>query len=125
MMNHRDQYTIYFIKPVGMAGPIKIGLSENPKRRLNEYRAWSPFVLEMVGTVPGNWDDEQFLHECLADDHSHGEWFHPSAQVQRVIERVISAGGVDVIRGWLKPVANVRSKNNRMTRARHAAEISA
>jgi hypothetical protein len=121
-MNRVDQYTIYFIKPIGMTGPIKIGLSGNPKKRLNEYRAWSPFVLEMIGTVPGNWDDEQFLHECLADDHSHGEWFRPSQRVRDVVEHVIFAGGVWAVRGLITRVANVRSKNNRMTRARHAAE---
>jgi hypothetical protein len=120
-MNFRDQFKIYFIRPVGMAGPIKIGLSENPEKRLNEFKGWSPLELELFGVIPGNWDDEQFLHECLADDHSHGEWFHPSAQDQRAVEQVIAAGGVSVIRGVLTPVANVRAMKNRATRAKSAA----
>lgn len=115
-MNSRDQFTVYFLKPVGMSGPIKIGLSENPKRRINEFKNWSPFKLEMIGTAPGTWADEQFLHECLVEHHSHGEWFHASPLVLDAVEQVISSGSIDTLRQSLKPVANLRAKKNRATR---------
>lgn len=115
-MNFRDQFKVYFVKPVGASGPIKIGLSGNPQKRINEIKGWCPFELEMIGAVPGSWADEQFLHECLAEHHSHGEWFHASPLVLNTIEHVLYAGGVWAVRG-LRPVANLRAKKNRLTRA--------
>lgn len=124
-MNFRDQFTIYFIKPVGLTGPIKIGLSKHPERRLDEFRGWSPLELEMIGTVPGNWADEQFLHECLAEHHSHGEWFFPSPEVITAVEQVIAHAGVAAIKSHLVPAGNLRSKKNRMTRSKRLAEAIA
>jgi hypothetical protein len=37
----RQSY-VYFIKPVGLPGPIKIGFSVNTRERLLSLGAWSP-----------------------------------------------------------------------------------
>lgn len=103
-----------------MDGPIKIGLSGNPGRRIKEFRTWSPFELEIVGAVPGSWADEQFIHECLADHHSHGEWFNPTPEVLSAITDVIQQGSVDALRGRLQPIANLRARKNRATRLKRA-----
>jgi hypothetical protein len=123
-MNFRDRFVVYFIKPVGLVGPIKIGLSENPQRRIDEFRTWSPFELEIIGTIAGSWADEQFLHECLAADHSHGEWFFPSREVLRAVDEVISSGGIKSLRARLQPVENLRSRKNRATRLKRGVVVA-
>jgi hypothetical protein len=116
-MNFRDQFTVYFIKPVGLNGPVKIGLSSNPTRRLAEFGAWSPIPLEIIGTIPGTWADEQYLHECFADDHLHGEWFCYSDALAVAIKKILADGNLRHARENLKPLLNLRSKKNRATRS--------
>lgn len=67
---------LYFIKPVGMDGPIKIGCSKEPEHRLQGLAYWSPVPLEIMAFVPGSFDLERNVHQCFADAHSHKEWFH-------------------------------------------------
>lgn len=72
---------VYFIKPAGMEGPIKIGCSMVPEERLISLASWSPFPLELVVAVPGDRDLERNIHECFASDFSHHEWFRPSQKL--------------------------------------------
>jgi hypothetical protein len=66
---------VYFVKPVGQRGPVKIGVSMNPQRRLAEFQAASPVALEMIGTMRGGHVTECRLHATFADLRLHGEWF--------------------------------------------------
>ena len=97
---------IYFIKPVGHAGPIKIGTSVSPESRLHDLGAWSPLPLELIGAVEGSIADEFYLHRCFADCHSHREWFTPTPKLIASIEAILSAGTVDAVRSDLKPVGD-------------------
>lgn len=81
---------IYFIKPVGMDGPIKIGYSKKPEIRLLALSSWSPFTLEIIGTTPGGSQDENFLHRRFADLHTHREWFRSSPLLREVIARILA-----------------------------------
>lgn len=101
---------VYFIKPVGMDGPIKIGHSTNPPKRLLDLGAWSPFPLELIGSVPGVLADESFIHDCFADIHSHREWFKPEPALLQAIAKVLAAGSVDVLRGVLTPTGKIRGR---------------
>ncbi|HEX2753662.1 MAG TPA: GIY-YIG nuclease family protein [Alphaproteobacteria bacterium] len=95
---------VYFIKPTAYSGPIKIGCSKWPDNRLSDILAWSPIPLEILGSVPGDFSDERYLHRCFADAHSHKEWFHPTPKLKATIQTILLAGTVDVVRGDLKPV---------------------
>lgn len=77
---------VYFIKPVGKPGPIKIGCSQSPDARLESINAWAPHPLEMLVSIPGSFELERRLHTCFSAFHSHGEWFHPSDEMARGIE---------------------------------------
>lgn len=123
MINSRDLFKVYFAKPVGTVGPIKIGISINPEYRCRECEAWSPFLLELIGSVPGRKADENFLHDCLADHHSHGEWFHAAPLVLEMIDAVVSAGGFDAVRANFVPIRCVRSKKISDTRARYGSSL--
>lgn len=81
---------VYFIKPAGMPGPIKIGCSYIPTERLSALSTWSPFALEIIATVEGGQRLERNIHECFADLHSHREWFHAGARLVEAIEKIKS-----------------------------------
>lgn len=99
----RNSY-IYFMKPVGMDGPIKIGCSYLPERRLSTLATWSPFKLEIITTIAGGQRLERNIHECFADFHSHREWFRAGQRLLDAISR-LKAG---------EPVERVINLNNRV-----------
>lgn len=99
---------VYFIKPAGMSGPIKIGCSYLPANRLIDLTMWSPFKLEVIGFVEGTTKDERFLHRCFAHLHSHAEWFHPAPQLQEAIQNILEKG-VLYARDNLTPTGKIRS----------------
>ena len=76
---------LYFIRPVGMQGPVKIGSSNIPERRLEALMKWSPYVLEIVATAPGSHALEFNVQDCFYDDLLHHEWFHPSARLDKLM----------------------------------------
>lgn len=85
---------VYFIKPVGMDGPIKIGCSGAPLGRLKTFSTWSPFELELMGSVEGGHSDETALHRRFSDMHTRHEWFMSSPLLRQTIERIL--GGMSV-----------------------------
>lgn len=87
-------YFIYFLRPVGQVGPIKIGCSSHPQARLDALMTWAPIPLEIIATVPGDFNLEKNIHECFAADFSHHEWFHASDRVVEFVGKV--AAGVPV-----------------------------
>lgn len=42
---------VYFLRPVGEEGPVKIGVSEVPENRLRTYMVWSPMILEVAAKI--------------------------------------------------------------------------
>lgn len=105
---------VYFIKPIGMDGPIKIGISNVPQSRLYSLTLWSPWPLEIIGSVVGAAEDETYLHDCFADHHLHHEWFASSHKLREAIQAIIHAGTVDAIRGETDRVGNIRLKRKRV-----------
>lgn len=102
---------IYFIRPVGMVGPIKIGCSNSVDDRLEGLAVWSPFKLEVIYTEKGNYALEQKIHQCFADYHSHREWFHPGERLLKAIGRLLSGETIEQaidlsdVRGSIRNVA--------------------
>lgn len=86
---------VYFIKPIGAAGPIKIGCSGHPGKRKSSLQTWSPLKLELAATYEGGRKDEARFHALFIDDHSHGEWFNASKALTDTIERVKSGKFTD------------------------------
>lgn len=91
---------VYFIKPIGMDGPVKIGCSGDPIARLKQLMAWSPFPLEIVAAFPADNDMESSLQGMFEDSLSHGEWFNPTPRLAEVIEHVRAGRDVAVIFGY-------------------------
>lgn len=103
---------VYFIKPVGMDGPIKIGCSQSPDGRRCTLETWSPFALEVIAEIDGGFNIERRLHHAFYASHQRREWFTPTPRLLAVIAE-IQAGTFDVTS--LPEIGNVVSN---MWRAR-------
>jgi hypothetical protein len=82
---------VYFIKPIDMPGPVKIGCSYSPTARRETLRYWSPFPLEIVAEIEGSQRLERQFHAMFAHTYMSHEWFKWSPELQAVIDEV--AGG--------------------------------
>lgn len=107
----KRQTYIYFIKPVGEGGPIKIGCSYHPEERLLSLSTWSPFPLEVITTIPGDMKLEKNIHNCFADLHSHREWFRADQRLIDVIELLKRGTPVEEAIDLKKLVGNISKKN--------------
>lgn len=87
---------------------IKIGIAENPTRRLLELQIGSPEHLELIGTAAGGRRLEVRLHAELHRDRLHGEWFEFSDHVALIVGNLL---------GWGKPTPQ------QIESARKAAEL--
>lgn len=109
--------SVYFIRPVGMDGPVKIGFGHAPKERCGVLETWSPFPLEVAAQIKGGGQLERRFHALFKDQHSHREWFEWSAELEAVIQAV-RAGTFDV--EALPPPSKIAARGN--TRPRTEGE---
>lgn len=86
---------VYFLRPVGAEGPVKIGCSVAPLERLYAYMPWSPEPLELAARIRGNYTLEARFHNRFIADRTHHEWFRASAELSATIS-AIKAGTFDV-----------------------------
>lgn len=97
---------VYFIRPVGMDGPVKIGCSGLLQDRMRSLATWSPFPLEIAAVAPGDLKTERQVHHAFADLHSHHEWFRADPRITDCIEKLRSgvplADAVDLTRPAVK-----------------------
>jgi hypothetical protein len=94
------QMRVYFVKPVGQDGPIKIGHSVCVEKRLRELGKWSPVPLELIATISPTvqhtqWgpffdglDLERRFHQRYADHRLHFEWFTVHPQLASDLEAI-------------------------------------
>lgn len=85
---------VYFMRPVGQLGPIKIGCSAYVEERLTQVATWSPIPLEIIHMQEGDHTLERNLHRCFADYHSHLEWFHPGDRLLAAISKLRSGSKI-------------------------------
>ena len=79
---------VYFMRPVGKLGPVKIGSTISPANRLQELGRHSPIPLEIAAIIYGPRSLECRFHAMFESLHSHGEWFVESEGLTRTIEQV-------------------------------------
>lgn len=81
--------SVYFIRQ-GALGPIKIGHTNNIKRRLMNLQPGNPHPLRVLVLVPGSRGDERAYHEKYRHLRVGGEWFTPSTQLLAEIKDLTS-----------------------------------
>lgn len=94
---------IYFIKPVGMDGPVKVGCSVSPDNRRKTLDNWSPFALEIVAEFEGGYNLEARFHAHFQETHERREWFSWSQKIADTIA-AINEGSFDVSALPIEPV---------------------
>src|SRR3546814_2554543 len=81
---------VYFIRPIGQAGPVKIGCSVGPNKRRHELETWSPVPLAIVAEIDGGFDIERRFHAKFQDNHERREWFNWSPGLDDTITAIRS-----------------------------------
>ena len=80
---------IYFLRPVGHTGPVKIGLTTlQPEQRLHHIAPFSPLPLELISSTEGDLETERRIHTLLAASHYHHEWFHWSPTLDKLLREI-------------------------------------
>jgi hypothetical protein len=72
------------------AGPIKIGISVNPRGRLKGLQTAHPWKLSLLCVIPGGCALEAQYHARFAEHRLHGEWFSPHPDILAEIDRLNS-----------------------------------
>jgi len=83
---------LYFIR--SESGPIKIGISVDPQKRLKTLQTAHPFRLELLCVFAGAGKKEANYHSRFAAHRLHGEWFEPHPDILAEITR-LNAEGAD------------------------------
>lgn len=113
--------SVYFIKPIGQLGPVKIGFTDHLAKRARCVAVQSPLLLEVVCSAPGGQAEERLLHERFAGQHMHGEWFAWSKDLQFVMDRVAETGALpELVAVFPRPTLHRRSPSNG-----HASRVKA
>lgn len=83
---------VYFIQS-GDGGPIKIGWSEEPEKRIASLQTAHPEKLRLLAVTPGDASTEAGLHAEFSAARKTGEWFEPVPELLAHI-RACRGGGL-------------------------------
>lgn len=105
---------VYFIKPVGMDGPIKVGCSLSPDMRRKTLETWSPFALEVVAEIEGDFDLEARFHALFQETHQRREWFGWSKRIAAVLAAINDGTfAVETLPSPLLRISSTKGKGSR------------
>jgi hypothetical protein len=82
-----EEAMVYFIQE-GDDGPVKIGFSDNPARRLQELQVASAKHLNLIAVIEGDVSKERELQARFQEFRLSGEWFIPITEIFLYIDRV-------------------------------------
>lgn len=74
---------IYFLKA---DNKVKIGYADDPSKRIPSIQTSSPFELEVLLIIDGNYDKESELHKRFQKHRKSGEWFDLEEPIQAFIK---------------------------------------
>ena len=77
---------IYIIR-AGADGLVKIGLTQDPDKRLRDLQSGSPAPLTILRLIEGGYETEAWLHRHFAARRQHGEWFTYSDEMLSIDPR--------------------------------------
>ena len=82
---------IYFIQS-GEKGPIKIGFTIDPEKRLGHLQCANPCELTLLKAIHGDMEEERRLHEKFRHLRIRGEWFKPNRVLRAYIHKASRVG---------------------------------
>lgn len=105
---------LYFVRAADGGGPVKIGRSSAPEKRLGSINTSSPHRLVIAAVARGWGGYERHFHALFAPLRMHREWFSPALEIDAAIVAINegtfdfgSVAGVDYaksgrLREWRK-----------------------
>jgi len=82
---------VYFVRQ-GVDGPIKIGVSSRPEKRLITLQSANPETLFLLGTIRGDKNVETQLHQKFCRFLKRGEWYYPAPEFISEIREILKRG---------------------------------
>lgn len=95
----KHEPVVYFVRSY-LTGLVKIGTTNNLRRRLSTFRNSHPGRLEVLGTMAGGREVEQVIHRRFAAQRFDREWFTETPALVEFI--VANASDVHVDLGGVK-----------------------
>lgn len=85
-----DEQVVYIVTPENNPFRVKIGVSNDPMRRVDKLQTGSPKPLTLSGIIHSRDAKkmENQLHERFAEQHTHGEWFDLTIRQKRHLDRL-------------------------------------
>jgi hypothetical protein len=88
---------IYFIETEGM---VKIGYSNDPRRRFHNLSIGCPTRCTLVAVIEGGKVEEKRIHEMFKADRIRGEWFKFTVEINTFMrERALPLDSADAAKG--------------------------
>jgi hypothetical protein len=75
---------VYFIQS---GDAVKIGISNDPKRRMVDLAYYNPVALELLGVLDGDVALERYLHDKFDKHRIRGEWFKLAPEILEYIRQ--------------------------------------
>jgi hypothetical protein len=69
---------IYFVR---CRDRVKIGFTQNVRRRMGQLRSDIPYEAELIGVMLGSLSVERDTHARFARSRASGEWFHCTREI--------------------------------------------
>lgn len=83
--------------------PVKVGHTTQPNKRFDTFRKATPVPLNVIGVTIGGCDREKELLAAISGSRIHGEWGHPTEELQAEITASFEAGN------WYVPAADQKA----------------
>lgn len=95
----------YYLYVIACGTHVKIGISNNPERRLKQIATYCPVEPRIYAkygpTTQGQAAEaEWYLHKTFADRRSYREWFSLTSRELKTIDYDMRDGGVNEPRGY-------------------------
>lgn len=88
-----SQSVATYVVQAGTVGPIKIGQSVHPVRRIRDLQACCPFQLNFLVALSAKIHPEKEIHAGLDEARIHGEWFTWCREVEQTVRALIDSDG--------------------------------
>lgn len=76
-----DDGVVYLVQAGPRGGPVKIGYSRTPLKRIRKMQTGNPRRLRLLAVIDGPRSLERRIQETFKLDRVNGEWFRPSADM--------------------------------------------
>jgi transcriptional regulator with XRE-family HTH domain len=103
---------IYFIETQGL---VKIGYSNDPRRRFHNLSIGCPTKCTLIGVIDGCMTDEKDIHEKFKENRVRGEWFEFTPEINALIaakSAVVDTLSTDVQEEARHPLAQYLDAND-------------